>query len=76
MERIVAICSTVVTRRTVWFISAVTRYGLFLHGIFAHTFSIFLSDSYSKVTRPERSNGTLCAARPMGTVLLLSERSY
>jgi len=51
VERIVAICSTVVTRRTVCFISAATRYGLFLRGIFAHTFSVFLSDSYSKVTR-------------------------
>jgi hypothetical protein len=51
VERIVAICSTVVTRRTVCFISAATRYGLFLRGIFSHIFSVFLSDYCSKVTR-------------------------
>jgi len=51
VERIVAICSTVVTRRTVCFISAATRHGLFLRGIVAHIFYVFLSDYYSKVTR-------------------------
>ena len=51
MERIVAICSTVVTRRTVCFISTATCYGLFLRGAVAHIFSVFLSDYYSKVTR-------------------------
>jgi hypothetical protein len=51
VERIVAICSTVVTRRTVCFISAATRHGLFLRGIVAHIFYVFLTDYYSKVTR-------------------------
>ena len=72
MERIVAICSTVVTRRTVCFISAATRYGLFLLGIVAQTFSVLPSGYSCKVTRSrDIYNGTLCVARTISTMLLL-----